>query len=134
MHLWQINNPDLDIYLLRARRARAEAMAASARLVSAAAVHLARQGLTSAARLVRAGRRRLVRWHRRHAMIQELMALDDHTLKDIGVNRAAIHGLVNDLLDAKPVRPVRLATTDRARMTSTVAPQPANDNATRRAA
>ena len=43
----------------------------------------------------------IVRDHKRRVAIRELEALDDRTLRDIGVHRSQIHLAVNGLLNSK---------------------------------
>jgi uncharacterized protein YjiS (DUF1127 family) len=40
-------------------------------------------------------RQAVAQWHRRERAYAELMALDDHALADIGVNRSQIRALVD---------------------------------------
>ena len=46
----------------------------------------------------------LRKWHRRQLAIRQLHALDDRILKDIGVSRAEIDSLVNDLVSGDQSR------------------------------
>jgi uncharacterized protein YjiS (DUF1127 family) len=52
-----------------------------------------------------AGRAALADWRQRRQAYNDLMALDDRALADIGIHRSQIHGLVEAALDAdKSVR------------------------------
>ncbi len=53
------------------------------------------RGLTSAIDAVRAAAAGFARWHQRRIAIRRLMALDDHTLKDIGICRGDIHSVAD---------------------------------------
>jgi uncharacterized protein YjiS (DUF1127 family) len=55
-------------------------------------------GLTSAIDTVRAVAVAMVRWHKRRATIRQLIALDDRTLKDIGLYRSDIHSVASERL------------------------------------
>ena len=44
----------------------------------------------------------IIRGHRRRVAIRELAALDDRTLRDIGLHRGQIHTVVNTLLNPAP--------------------------------
>ena len=46
------------------------------------------------------------RQYRRRGSIRELSELNDHMLKDIGLRRSEIRGVVEAMLDAPAVRPV----------------------------
>ncbi len=58
-------------------------------------------------------------WHARNASIRGLSRLDDHLLKDIGIDRSEIRAVVNGMLSRPPTRGHRPAlravtATDRA--------------------
>ena len=64
--------------------------------------------LTSVIDAVRAAAAGFARWHQRRIAIRRLMALDDHTLKDIGICRGDIRsvadtGLKTSLGEARPI-------------------------------
>ena len=66
------------------------------------------RSLTSAIDAVRAAAAAIGRWHRRRIAIRQLMALDDHTLKDIGFFRGDIHSVAGERLktslgEARPI-------------------------------
>ncbi len=66
------------------------------------------RGLTSAIDAVRAAAARVAHRHQRRIAIRQLMALDDRTLKDIGIRRDDIHsvadtGLKTSLGEARPI-------------------------------
>ncbi len=61
-------------------------------------------------------------WHTRNASIRDLSLLNDHLLKDIGIDRSEIRAVVNEMLSRPPARKDRsslalhvAAATDRAR-------------------
>ncbi len=55
--------------------------------------------LTSAIDAVGAAAASFGRWHKRRIAIRQLMALDDHILKDIGIHRGDIHSVAGERLD-----------------------------------
>ncbi len=66
------------------------------------------RALTSAINAVRAAAASLARWHKRRIAIRQLVALDDHILKDIGIRRGDIHSvaearLKTSLGEARPI-------------------------------
>ncbi len=66
------------------------------------------RGLTSAIDAVRAAAARVAHWHQRRIAIRQLMALDDHILKDIGICRSDIHSMAGERLktslgEARPI-------------------------------
>ena len=73
--------------------------------------------------LIVAARNNVAEWRRRARAYDELMALDDRSLADIGIHRSQIPALVEGVenprppVEAEPTRPVfnpaRLATTAR---------------------
>ena len=52
--------------------------------------------------LISAGRA-FLEWRRRERAYAELMALDDHSLADIGIHRSQIGGLAGDIGRARPL-------------------------------
>ncbi len=56
-------------------------------------------GLATVIDAVRSAAAAMVRWHKRRTAIHQLMALDDHTLKDIGVCRGDIYSVVDERLE-----------------------------------
>ncbi len=67
---------------------------------------LIRRGPRAAIDVIRSLARAIVRAHERGATIRELMALDDRTLKDIGVRRDEIYSVVEELGKDHPLAPV----------------------------
>ena len=57
--------------------------------------------LASAIDLVRSAAKAIIREHKRWAAVRALSALDDRTLKDIGLHRSQIPSVVNELLASK---------------------------------
>ncbi len=57
--------------------------------------------LASAIDLVRSAAKAVIREHKRWAAVRALSALNDRTLKDIGLHRSQIHSVVNELLASK---------------------------------
>ncbi len=65
--------------------------------------------LTSAINAVRAAAASVARWHQRRIAIRQLLALDDHTLKDIGIHRGDIHSVADTRLETSLGEPWVLA-------------------------
>ncbi len=55
--------------------------------------------LTSAINAVGAATASVARWHKRRIAIRQLMALDDHILKDIGIRRDDIRSVAGERLE-----------------------------------
>jgi len=98
MSHWYLSDPAYATHLDRARQARAEALARAAYLAIDGLARLAGAAGTAVAAAARSATDAVRRWRRRRAALYALMALDDRMLKDIGVSRAEIPGLVDDLL------------------------------------
>ena len=63
------------------------------------------RALTSAINAVRAAAASLARWHKRRIAIRQLVALDDHILKDIGIRQGDIHSVAKARPISAPPRP-----------------------------
>jgi len=98
MSHWYLSDPAYATHLDRARQARAEALARAAYLAIDGLARLTGAAGTAVAAAARSAMDAVRRWRRRRAALYALLALDDRTLKDIGISRAEIPGLVDDLL------------------------------------
>ena len=74
---------DLERYIEKGRRLRAQALASLLRRGATSLAHVIHRGLRAAIDGGRALAGVIVRAHKRRGAIRELMALDDRTLKDI---------------------------------------------------
>jgi uncharacterized protein YjiS (DUF1127 family) len=103
------SRPEHAEIMARIRLARAQAVADALAGLRSGLARLGR-GLWSAAAGTAAA---IGRWRRERATMRELMALDDHMLKDIGLSRSMIRGIAAGVARA-PVRPepVRTAVAD----------------------
>ena len=81
-----ILNQDMDRLMQRGRRLRSEA-----------AHHAIQFIATWLVRGIKAVKTALLQGHQRRVSIRQLYALDDHTLRDIGLSRAEIYGAVDGL-------------------------------------
>ena len=109
MSHWYLSDPAYATHLDRARQARAEALARAAYLAIDGLARLAGAAGTAVAAAARSATDAVRRWRRRRDALSTLMALDDRTLKDIGLSRAEVPRVVDDLLrsparDRTPVR------------------------------
>ena len=75
--------------LARARMMRSEYLA-----------RLVRSGFSASFKLGRRAISWLAREHERRVTVRTLMMLDDHMLKDIGLSRSQIHGMVNGVFSS----------------------------------
>ena len=95
----ELNEAALQILVSRGQRLRAEAFHAAlgsvARLVGGLA-RVLRSGALAAAARYRA-------WRKRRVAVAELLALDDRTLRDIGLSRGDVARLVRQLRRGVPV-------------------------------
>ncbi|HLB81305.1 MAG TPA: DUF1127 domain-containing protein [Dongiaceae bacterium] len=98
MSHWYLSDPAYATHLDRARQARAEALARAAYLAIDGVARLAGAAGTAVAAATRSATDAVRRWRRRRAALYALMALDDRTLNDIGLSRAEIPRVVDDLL------------------------------------
>ncbi|MEX1205758.1 MAG: DUF1127 domain-containing protein [Dongiaceae bacterium] len=96
-----LGNAELGTYLDAVHQARAEALARAAYLAIDGLARLAGAAGTAVAAAARSATDAVRRWRRRRTALYALMALDDRMLKDIGVSRAEIPGLVDDLLRSR---------------------------------
>ena len=67
------------------------------------------RGLATVIDAVRSAAAAMVRWHKRRTAIHQLMALDDHTRKDIGIHRGDIHSVADTRLETSLGEPWVLA-------------------------
>ncbi len=67
-------------------------------------------------------------WHARNAAIGELSRLNDHLLKDIGIDRSEIRAVVNGMLSRPPALSDRLSPTLHVAAAADRARPAANDN------
>ncbi len=65
--------------------------------------------LTSAINAVRSAAASVAHWHKRRIAIRQLMALDDHILKDIGIRRSDIYSVAGERLKTSRGEPWVLA-------------------------
>jgi len=92
------SNPEYATYLDSASQARADALARAAYLAIDGLARLTSAAGTAVAAAARSATDAVRRWRRRRDALSTLMALDDRTLKDIGLSRAEIPRMVDDLL------------------------------------
>ena len=97
---------DIQRYVEKGRRLRAEALASLLRRGATSLAHVIHRGLRAAIDAGRALAGVIVRAHKRRGAIRELMALDDRTLKDIGVRHDDIYSVVEELWKDYPLPPV----------------------------
>ena len=97
---------DIQRYVEKGRRLRAEALASLLRRGATSLAHVIHRGLRGAIGAARALAGGIVRAHKRRGAIRELMALDDRMLKDIGVRRDDIYSVVEELWKDYPLPPV----------------------------
>ena len=97
---------DIQRYVEKGRDLRSQALASLLRRGATSSAHVIHRGLRAAIDAGRSLVKAIVRAHERHATIRELMALDDRTLKDIGVRRDEIYSVVEELGKDHPLAPV----------------------------
>ena len=68
------------------------------------------KGATLAINFGRSAAKGIIRAHHRRAAIRELRALDDRTLKDIGLHRSQIRSVVEEMLNATTPPDVPIST------------------------
>lgn len=86
---------DIERYIAKGRALHAETVAALLTLGVSKAAQLLRSVFTGGFRFSRRLISAIAREHQRRATVRALTTLDDHLLKDIGLSRSQIHGMVN---------------------------------------
>jgi uncharacterized protein YjiS (DUF1127 family) len=94
---------ELADYIAEARRLRAEVMASVLAAAAASTTRLLRAAVSPSIKLARRAVGWFAREHERRVGLRALMALDDHTLKDIGLSRREIHAMVDGVFRAPEV-------------------------------
>ncbi len=97
---------DIQRYVEKGRGLRAEALASLLRRGATSSAHVIHWGLRVAIDAGRALTGVIVRARKRRGAIRTLMALNDRTLKDIGLHRSEIPSVVEGLLNGTPLPPV----------------------------
>ncbi len=101
---------DLERYIEKGRRLRAQALASLLRRGATSLAHVIHRGLRAAIDAGRALVKAIVRAHKQGAYYRALHALDDRTLKDIGLHRSEIPWVVEEMLNAPAPSPGRSGT------------------------
>ncbi len=99
---------DIQRYVEKGRGLRAEALASLLRRGATSSAHVIHWGLRVAIDAGRALTGVIVRARKRRGAIRTLMALNDRTLKDIGLHRSQIPSVVEEMFNT-PARSVSLA-------------------------
>ena len=133
MHSWDFSDPELEVYLARARLERARALTALYRRGSWRVAVAVRRGLARASRPLRPIAEAFARWRRWRATVRELRALDDRLLADIGLSRDDIVRIADKASRLPPPPRAAAPVRHRAEALVTAPPAPpvasANDNA-----
>ncbi len=96
---------DIERYVEEGRGLRAQALASLLRRGATSSAHVMHRGLRAAIDAGRALAGVIVRARKRRAAIRELMALNDHTLKDIGLHRSQIRSVVEEMFNTPAPSP-----------------------------
>ncbi len=91
---------DLQRYIEKGRGLRAHALASLLRRGATSLAHVIHRGLRAAIGAGRSLIKAIVRGHKQGAYYRALHALDDRTLKDIGLHRSQIRSVVEEMLNA----------------------------------
>ena len=137
MSLWFLSSPEATAAFVVGRAQRAQTAARLAYLAIDGIARLGAAAVGGTAELFARAVASLARARRRRAAINELAALDDRNLKDIGLSRGDIPSVVSELLDSAPRTRIRTLPRQHAAASAAgVAHTPAagNDNRPARAA
>jgi len=105
---WHISNPEIEQYRARARYERAAVLSQGLRMLATVPAEALHYALAVGREAAHAAAEALGRRRRRRATVRELQALDDRLLRDIGVGRAEIPQIADNLAH-RPSLPERAA-------------------------
>lgn len=104
-----LSHDDTKRYLKEGRRLRAAMWVSVMARTVKGLWHVIRRGVGIAINAARRLTKAIIRAHRRNTTVHTLQALDDGTLKDIGLHRSEIRSAVGELFDDAPPSRLRNA-------------------------
>src|SRR6201988_5357473 len=96
---------EFQYYVEQAHQARAEAMARVGYLAATAVTRVAGLAAAELPRVTRKALQAVADWRNRQVAPREILALDDRTLRDIGLSRADAWAAVDGTLGRLPLEP-----------------------------